>query len=188
MSLIVIVTLLVVFYPIFSKMLFSEDNEIQYHAAQDFLVIIKWLIPPVLIIVIMALLYHLIVTHRICGPLVNFTHTFTKLSEGGLTRKIFLRHGDYLKCECEKINNTIDTFSDNLYNTQSDCNKLIAALEDELANIEELDTRKKIEDTLKIIKERIQSITNELVSFKLTDNDQYTCSDINSKIDESGKK
>jgi len=172
MSLVVIVTLFVVLYPLITRMFLSDDIEVQYQAAQDFLVITKWLIPPLIIIVIIALAYHLLISHRICGPLVNFIHTFKRLSEGDLTRKVFLRHGDLLRCECEKINDMIDAFAENLSAVQADSKKLLTALEDNLANVEDLDTRNKVEDALKIVKERAQSVTDDLAFFKLDNNDQ----------------
>ena len=83
--------------PFIQDMLFAQDLEIQYHAAQMFLHLIKRLIPAVAAIFLLVFFHQVIITHRICGPLVNFSNTFTTIAQGDLTRKIYLRKGDYLK-------------------------------------------------------------------------------------------
>jgi methyl-accepting chemotaxis protein len=166
MSLLVVITLFVVFYPLVTKMFLSDDIDVQYQAARDFLLILRWLVPTLLIVVALSLLYQLMITHRICGPLVNFSHTFNRMSEGDLTRKVVIRHGDYLKQECEKVNTIIDTFVERLSDTQEDCGHLVKAIDDNLAHVDDLSGRKEIEGALKRLREKAKSLETAMEFFK----------------------
>ena len=113
---------------------------------------------------------HLIITtHRICGPLVNFTHTFDRLAKGDLTHKVYLRKGDYLKSECERINLMIDGISGVITRIFANHKKLMDTLQILKEQVKDLDTKDKIESSLKIIKQDVEYISDTLSSFKVED-------------------
>jgi methyl-accepting chemotaxis protein len=129
--------------------------------------IIKQLIPALLVILGLYTLHQIIITHRICGPLVNFTHTFSKLAEGDLTRKVYLRQGDYLKKECQKINEMIDGLSGILKRVMTDHEKLITSLEDAMSHVQDIDTKERIASSLEMLKNDASYVTESLSIVKL---------------------
>ena len=165
MLLVIILTAAVVFSPLVGKMIFSDNIEIQYRVAQTFLILIKWLLPAIILIVILFVIHHIIVTHRICGPLVNFTHTFKKMGEGDLTRKVYIRQRDYLKKECGDINEMIDGLSNLLGQVSRDQKNLIYEMEGLVANIESLDTPEKIRTSLNVIESKARLVSERLTLF-----------------------
>lgn len=165
MLLVIILTAAVVFSPLVGKMIFSDNIEIQYRVAQTFLILIKWLLPAIILIVILFVIHHIIVTHRICGPLVNFTHTFKKMGEGDLTRKVYIRQRDYLKKECGDINEMIDGLSNLLGQVSRDQKNLIYEMEGLVANIESLDTPEKIKTSLNVLENKARVVSERLSLF-----------------------
>ena len=146
-------------------MILSDDIEIQYRMAQTFLILIKWLLPAIILIVVLFVIHHIIVTHRICGPLVNFTHTFKKMGQGDLTRKVYVRHRDYLKKECEEINGMIDGLSTLLGQVNRDQKNLIDEMEDLMAHVESLDTPEKIKTSLNVLENKARVVSERLSLF-----------------------
>lgn len=169
MFVVVLGMLAVVLFPIIQDMLHEEDIEAQYFAAQTFLLLTQRLVPAVMVLFLAIFIHQIMLSHRICGPLVNFSHTFRRIGEGDLSRKVYLRHGDYLKKECDRINEMIDGFSTMIGRIRGDNQKLMRLLEDTLVHIEDLDTRKKTEDTLTVIKKDAETVMNNLSAIKLPD-------------------
>ena len=99
MLLVLATTMAVTLSPLVKDMLFSTDLQVQYQAAQRFLEMVRTLIPAVAAIFLLVFLHQVVITHRVCGPLVNFSNTFKRIAEGDLTRTIRLRRGDYLSAE-----------------------------------------------------------------------------------------
>jgi Methyl-accepting chemotaxis protein len=167
MLIIVFVTVGIVLYPLIHGMMFSEDLDLQYQAAQTFLTLIKWLIPAVIILFILFMGHMIWTTHRICGPLINFTHTFDRLAEGDLTHKVYLRKGDYLNSECSRINLMIDGISGIIICLFDHHKKLSATLQALNEQVRDLDSKGKIESSLEIIKKDMEYISETLSSFKV---------------------
>jgi methyl-accepting chemotaxis protein len=165
MLLVILLTAGVVFSPLVGKMLFSDDIETQYRMAQTYLILVKWLLPAIILIVVLFVIHHIIVTHRICGPLVNFAHTFKKMGQGDLTRKVYIRHRDYLKKECSEINGMIDGLSKLLSQVSRDQKNLIDEMEGLMANIESLDTPEKIRTSLTVIDGKARVVSDRLALF-----------------------
>lgn len=63
------------------------------------------------LIVIFAIVYQFIFSHRLCGPLINFAKTYEKVIQGDLRRQVRLRRHDYLKPEAAHVNRMLDTIS-----------------------------------------------------------------------------
>ena len=167
MSVVIIMTLGVIMSPLLHDMFFSEDVSIQYQAAQTFLALVKRLIPALMAMFILIFVHQVVVTHRICGPIVNFTNTFIRVADGDLSRKVFLRQGDYLRKECDKVNHMIDALAGLITRIRADHGKLISALEEIMASVEDLDTKKKVEDALEIVKREAQFVSEDLSLFKI---------------------
>ena len=113
MFLVMVVTTGAILYPDLYTMFSSQELSAQYQAAQNFLVLAKRIIPSTVILFVLFFIHQLFMTHKICGPLVNFTTTFKKIGDGDLSRRVILRKGDYLKVECEAINGMIEGLSKN---------------------------------------------------------------------------
>jgi len=172
MLLVIILTAGAVFSPLVGKMIFSDDIETQYRMAQTYLILIKWLLPAIILIVILFIIHHIIVTHRICGPLVNFTHTFKKMGEGDLSRKVYIRHRDYLKNECSEINRMIDGLSTLLAQVNRDQKNLIDEMEGLKTHIEDLDTPEKIGTALNAIERKARLVSEHLTLFTLEEENE----------------
>lgn len=162
----IIVSLTIILYPLFRDM-FSADMDTQYRAAQTFLILVKRLIPAVILLLFLFVLHLIKVTHRICGPLVNFRHTFSKLREGNLSRRIYLRQGDYLKKECELINQMIDGLSDIVTRVTADQKKLIANLEEMISKTSDLDTKEKLMEALNVLTADAKYVMETLSRFRM---------------------
>ena len=60
---------------------------------------------------ILAVFSQMIISHKICGPLVNFTNSFKSLATGDLTRHVHLRKHDLLKGEAGQFNDMLTQLS-----------------------------------------------------------------------------
>ncbi|HOF05675.1 MAG TPA: hypothetical protein PK175_11035 [Syntrophales bacterium] len=108
---VVMITVAVLLFPTIRGMDLSDNQAVSYYAAQTFIMVTTKVIPAVALIVVLYALHLIIITHRICGPLVNFSHAFRRVGEGDLRQRIKLRQGDYLKKECDRINDMIRDLS-----------------------------------------------------------------------------
>jgi len=105
------VIILVVLTPIYEGFESSGNPLVQNALAKMFLLISDRLIISLGAIFVLGGLYTLIISHRFCGPLENFCHTFLRIAQGDLTRKVFLRRNDFLKYEARLVNDMIDSLS-----------------------------------------------------------------------------
>ncbi|MFH1760589.1 MAG: methyl-accepting chemotaxis protein [bacterium] len=167
LTFIIIITSIVIQSPLLYDMLINKDVEAKYQAAQSLLVIANRLIPTVITIFVLFFFQQLLMTHKICGPLVNFSNTFKKISQGDLTRKINLRKGDYLKTECDNINQMIEGLAGLIAESREDHQRLIRIIDDILLKSGELDTPAKAENALKILKQKIVLVKTKLLEIKL---------------------
>jgi methyl-accepting chemotaxis protein len=95
-----------------------------------FIILLERLAYSLVILLILAFIHQIVITHKICGPLVNFRNTFKRISEGDLTRKIFLRRHDFLQDEANQVNEMIDVLSNFVSRIKNENRLLRAALED----------------------------------------------------------
>jgi methyl-accepting chemotaxis protein len=56
---------------------------------------------------LLSIIAQLRMTHRVCGPLINFCNTFKKISDGDLFGKVNLRKDDLLKKEADNFNEMV---------------------------------------------------------------------------------
>ena len=149
----VIATVSILLYPLIHEMMFVPDLEIQYRAAQTFLLLVKWLVPAIMMVLILFMGHTIIITHRICGPLVNFMHAFDRVAQGDLTVKVYIRKGDYLKSECNRINLMIDGISGIINRLFTNNKQLLATLQSLSEQTKDALTKEKLESSLKIIRQ-----------------------------------
>ena len=163
----VIVTVSILLYPLIHDMMLLSDLESQYRAAQTFLLLVKWLVPAILMVLILFTGHMIISSHKICGPLVNFTHTFDRLAHGDLTRKVYIRKGDYLQSECNRINLMIDGISGIIDRLFANHNKLLATLQSMNVQANDTEIKEKLEVSLKIIRQDVEYFSDTLSRFKV---------------------
>ena len=163
----VIATVSILLYPLIHEMMFVSDLESQYRAAQTFLLLVKWLVPAIVIVLVLFMGHTIITTHRICGPLVNFTHTFDSLAQGDLTRKVYIRKGDYLKSECARINLMIDGISGIINRLFADHNQLLATLQSLNEQTKDMEIKEKLDSSLRIIRQEGEYVSETLSRFKV---------------------
>jgi methyl-accepting chemotaxis protein len=166
---IVFVTLVVLLSPLLHDMFASHDLEVQYKAAQSFLSLMKNLLPAVGVLFVLSFVHQLLFSHRIVGPLVNFGHTFERIAEGDFTRKVFIRKGDCLREESERINAMMESLSQVMADTRSSHDRLIAVIEQSMSRIDEVDSERKLEDVLDLLQREALLVKKGLSIFKIAD-------------------
>lgn len=167
--------------PLIFDMLSSNSMDIQHQAAQNFLVVIKWLIPTVVVISILIFIHHVIVTHRIYGPMFKFNKVFKKISQGDLSQKVSIRRKDYLHNECNNINEMIAGLSAIISPIQIGHNNLISILESHAARIEKTESPDTFHASLEVILTEARSIRDELSVFELAPSMRKTEVEVNSQ-------
>ena len=98
--------------PLYYEIQTTSELWSQYVLAQFMLNLMDRVAVVILVIIIISAIYQIIFSHRLCGPFINMNHTFDCLSEGDLTRKVFLRRKDFLKKEAESINSMVDALNE----------------------------------------------------------------------------
>ena len=128
--LVFVVILEVVLYPFYQEIFNIDDIYAQHYSAKFFVVLLDRLSLALIAVLLISLIYQMIINHKFCGPLINFSNTFKKITQGDLTRKIYLRRYDFLKNEAAQVNEMIDFLSDHIMTIKKDHDLLIATLED----------------------------------------------------------
>jgi methyl-accepting chemotaxis protein len=101
-------------------------------------------------IFVLAVVNQMWVTHKFCGPLVNFTNSFKKVAQGDLTRKVNLRSRDLLKEEAVQFNDMMDGLSHHIEALKNDNRLLLSTLK---GIVDDNGQAVKIDDARKIIQE-----------------------------------
>ena len=110
------VLLAVLLSPLYYDMLHSDELWVQRISGGLFLILLRRVSLAMLLILVLSVIHQVVLSHRFCGPLVNFGHTFDQMAKGVFTRKVNLRKGDFLKPEAEKINQVIDHLEEDRQN------------------------------------------------------------------------
>ncbi|MCB2147708.1 MAG: hypothetical protein KQI81_14620 [Deltaproteobacteria bacterium] len=66
-------------------MLNAKDLWVQHVSGNLFLILLRRIGLAMLLILVMAAVHQMILSHRFCGPLVNFGHTFDRMA----SRRLF---------------------------------------------------------------------------------------------------
>jgi methyl-accepting chemotaxis protein len=115
-------------------------------------------------IFVIAVISQVILTHKICGPLVNFSNSFKRMSQGDLTRPVKLRTGDLLSEESKQFNTMLSDLSAHIGNLRQDNRILFAILKELSADPTD---QAKINEAREYIKENEHIITAHLDKLKL---------------------
>ncbi len=165
--LILVITGVIAMGPLLQDMYLSEDPGVQYQSAQAFLVLTSRLAPTFVCVVIMIVIHIIIATHRICGPMVNFEHTFERMAKGDLTRKVSLRKADYLKPEAEKINAMVDSISSMIFETKTCHENLMTVLENTVQQASGMDAEGDLKQSMALLRKEAQQVQEKLDRFSL---------------------
>jgi methyl-accepting chemotaxis protein len=155
MSIFVGVTILAVLSPLIYDMFSPQDIEIQALAGETFRMLLIRSLPGILVVFTIFYIHQISLTHRICGPLVNFQNAFKKISTGNLTHKVILRPGDFLEDECENINEMIDGLASLASKLNAGHNELIVTLEDIMINTNDPAIKEKTARAIQVINEHL---------------------------------
>lgn len=114
--------------PLYHDMLKAEDLWVQHVSGNLFLILLQRITLAILLIVVLATAYQIILSHRFCGPLVNFGHTFARMAKGDFSRKVHLRKNDFLKAEAAQVNAIIDRLNEDGKILHENFNRIAATL------------------------------------------------------------
>lgn len=167
MLLVIFATVGVILSPLMMDMFLSNDIEIQYRAAITFLSFIKRLVPTIIAVFVLVFLHQIMITHRICGPLVNFSKTFKRLAEGDFTRKVEIRADDYMKEDCQKINQMIESLSFTVTRVRISNEKLIESIDKIKKRVDDIKTRDQVLEALDLVKRQAANVNKEISNFKV---------------------
>ena len=102
------ILIVILLSPLYYDMLIAEEPWVRHISGNLFLILLQRLAMALLLIAILAAIHQTILSHRLCGPLVNFGHTFDKMVRGDFSRKVHLRRRDFLKAEAVSVNAIIN--------------------------------------------------------------------------------
>jgi methyl-accepting chemotaxis protein len=114
--------------PLYHDMLKAENLWVQHVSGNLFLILLQRITLAILLIVVLATAHQVILSHRFCGPLVNFGHTFARMAKGDFSRKVHLRKNDFLKAEAAQVNAIIDRLNDDGKILHENFNRIAATL------------------------------------------------------------
>jgi len=162
--LVFVVIVLTILSPFYYDIFRMDDIYSQKYSAKFFLVLLDRLSIALIAIFFLSLIHNILANHKLCGPLVNFSKTFKKISQGDLTRKINLRRYDLLNNEAHQINDMIDFLSDYITKIKKDNDLLLSVLEEfDNGEIE----KNKYENAFKIVKKQANLCNVHLSKFKI---------------------
>jgi methyl-accepting chemotaxis protein len=167
MLLMVAVIVLTILSPLYLDIFQSVDLCSQYFSAKMFIMLLERLALALVVLLILAFLHQIVLTHKFCGPLVNFVKTFQKISEGDLTRKIFLRRYDFLQNEAKRVNEMMDGLSSLVAKIKKE-NSLLLLMLQEATGAEK--AAEKPGAALKKAAEHASQCREHLSKFKISDN------------------
>jgi len=162
--LIVVVIISAILAPFYSDMSRSSELFDQHLSASIFIILIERLFIAVIVILVLSFIHQIFISHRFCGPLVNFRKTFKKISQGDLTRKVSLRPHDFLKDEAIQVNEMIDSLSGFISTLREDLDGLFEIL-DKIQSTRA--DQKELEVSLKIARHQAQACTEHLSKIKI---------------------
>jgi methyl-accepting chemotaxis protein len=114
--------------PLYHDMLKAENLWVQHVSGNLFLILLQRITLAILLIVVLATAHQIVLSHRFCGPLVNFGHTFARMAKGDFSRKVHLRKNDFLKAEAAQVNAIIDRLNDDGKILHENFNRVAATL------------------------------------------------------------
>jgi methyl-accepting chemotaxis protein len=168
MLLVFAVIIVEVILPFYHEIFKIHDVYGQHYSAKFFVILLDRLTISLLVILFFNILFQMIVNHKFCGPLINFSHTFKKIAQGDLTRKVFLRRHDFHKNEAAQVNDMIDSLSKHIMTIKKDHDLLMETLEDIMTG--EMTPTERV-NSLNTLKKHADICHNQLSVFKIKGKD-----------------
>jgi len=168
--LIIVVIIITVLSPFYYDIYRGNDVYFHNYSAKIFLTLLERLSFALITILLLAILYQIlqvVFTHKFYGPLVNFSKTINRISQGDLTRKVSVRRHDFLKNEARQLNEMIDALSARISAVKTANDRLLSALEQVRGSAIEKGTP---EHTLNMVKQQANLCNEHLSKFKLQGN------------------
>ena len=162
-----VVIILTVLSPFYYDIYRGNDLYVHNYSAKIFLTLLERLSYALITILLLAILYQIlqvVFTHKFYGPMVNFSKTFNRISQGDLTRKVFIRRHDFLKNEARQINEMMDALSNRITKIKTANDLLLSALEQVGNRDVKIDMP---EHTLNMVKKQAHLCHEHLSEFKI---------------------
>jgi len=162
----------VVIAPSYSDIYQSNDELAKLKAAKDFILLSEKLAIAFAAIFVLTIVPLILVTHRIFGPLINFSNVFKRVADGDLTARVNLRRGDLLKSEALLANHMFQFLAMSISEVKEQNNHLVTTLN---GIVEERRTRNDLGDG--IIEARnhartCETLLSRLQTADMSDQDQ----------------
>jgi methyl-accepting chemotaxis protein len=166
----IFIVIMTVLSPFYYEIYKGNDLYVHNYSAKIFLTLLERLSFALITILLLAILYQIlqvVFTYKLCGPMVNFSKTFDRISQGDLTRKIFIRRHDFLKNEARQINEMMDALSNHIMTIKTANDLLLSALDQLSSSDVEKGTS---ENTLNMVKKQALLCNKHLSKFKIQRN------------------
>jgi methyl-accepting chemotaxis protein len=163
--LIVTVLFVALLLPTYKDRIFSDNVIMQYTANQLVLQVFDRAMLIALLIIIASAVFHIILSHRLCGPLINMRQSFKRLTDGDTTRKVLLRRKDFLKEEAHLINTMLAAIETRIINLRTN-HESMAELVGQLPE-------GRLENRLRNLVEENQQLLNQWTVTPLPENTQH---------------
>ena len=144
----------------------ATDSAERFLSAQIFLTVTEYLVPGILLLTFLYILHLLVLTHRLCGPVVNFTKTFRALAQGDLTARVRLRRKDYLKPESQVFNEMAEGIAGRIETAKRIDSQIIGKLDQALWEMERGGDAAKIRENLAEVRSLAQENSRVLGNFQ----------------------
>ncbi len=144
----------------------SVQSAERYLSAQIFLTVTEYLVPGILLLTFLYIIHLLLLTHRLCGPLVNFAKTFRALSAGDLTARIHLRRKDYLKPESRIFNDMASGIAVRIEAAQKIDGRIIGKLDQAIWEMEQGESPEEVRQKLTEIRSLARENSKILGAFR----------------------
>ncbi len=79
---------------------------------------------------LLSIISQLWMTHRVCGPLVNFCNTYKKIARGDFLKRVHLRRSDLLQEEAHEFNEMVAGISELVNELKAENARLNSAVRD----------------------------------------------------------
>ena len=119
---------MVIVAPLYLDIFQSTDTIYQRDSAKVFIALSDKLVLALFAAFLFVFLPLVSATHRIFGPLINFSNVFKKISGGDLNARVHLRRGDLLKAEAALANEMIESLANSVDEIKKQNDSLIRTI------------------------------------------------------------
>ncbi|HIJ78181.1 MAG: hypothetical protein OEY01_02600 [Desulfobulbaceae bacterium] len=152
MGIILLVASALIFFPFIYEFNVSKELDAQYQAAQTFLTLTRNLPPVMFMGAVFFFVHMIVVTHKICGPLVNLVRTCRRVGTGDFSTVMKIRDGDYFAEEADEVNLMIRSVAERIAELSKGNQKMSACLEQLLVESKDEEVKGRIIGVLQGVK------------------------------------